>query len=119
SAECYLGFDFLVPTSRQSLDHANPDRTMAVVATSTVPTGAMVTSTDVEFPDPGGLVASINRFTRKDENVYLDAPVLAETLFDDHMAANMPVLGAAYQAGAIAVSAEAIEEAIVLNGVSV
>src|SRR2546427_727038 len=79
----------------------------------------MVTATDVEFPYPGGLVASINRFTRKDENVYLDAQVLAETLFDDHMAANMLVLGAAYQAGAIAVSAEAIEEAIVLNGVSV
>src|SRR2546427_11205343 len=79
----------------------------------------MVTSTDVEFPDPGGLVASINRFTRKDENVYLDAQVLAETLFDDHMAANMLVLGAAYQAGAIPVTAEAIEEAIVLNGVSV
>src|SRR2546427_2072243 len=79
----------------------------------------MVTATDVEFPYPGGLVASINRFTRKDENVYLDAQVLAETLFDDHMAANMLVLGAAYQPGAIAVSAEAIEEAIVLNGVSV
>ncbi len=119
SADCYLGFDFLVATSPQNLDHASPDRTIAVVSTSKVPTGAMVTSTDVEFPDPGGLVASINRFTRKDENVYLDAQVLAETLFDDHMAANMLVLGAAYQAGAIAVSAEAIEEAIVLNGVSV
>jgi indolepyruvate ferredoxin oxidoreductase len=35
------------------------------------------------------------------------------------MAANMIALGAAYQAGAIAVTAEAIEEAIVLNGVSV
>src|SRR5438093_994488 len=119
SADCYLGFDFLVATSPQNLDHASPDRTIAVVSTSKVPTGAMVTSTDVEFPDPGGLVASINRFTRKDENVYLDAQVLAETLFDDHMAANMIVLGAAYQAGAIPVSAEAIEEAIVLNGVSV
>src|SRR5881296_956568 len=119
SADCYLGFDLLVATSPQNLDHASPDRTVAIVSTSKVPTGAMVTSTDVEFPDPGGLVASINRFTRKDENVYLDAQVLAETLFDDHMAANMLVLGAAYQAGAIAVSAEAIEEAIVLNGVSV
>src|SRR5207249_3326523 len=84
SADCYLGFDFLVATSPQNLDHASPDRTIAVVSTSKVPTGAMVTSTDVEFPDPGGLVASINRFTRKDENVYLDAQVLAETLFDDH-----------------------------------
>src|SRR5207245_5697763 len=75
--------------------------------------------TELEFPDPGGLVAGINRVTRKDENVYLDALTLAETLFDDHMAANMLVLGAAYQAGALPVSAEAIEEAIVLNGVSV
>src|SRR6059036_281034 len=85
SADCYLGFDILVATSPQNLDHASPDRTLAIVSTSKVPTGAMVTSTDVEFPDPGGLLASINRFTRKDENVYLDAQVLAETLFDDHV----------------------------------
>ncbi len=118
-ADCYLGFDVLVATSPVNLDHARPDKTIAVVSTSQVPTGAMVTKTDVHFPDAHGLLASINRFTRKDENVYLDALGLAETLFDDHMAANLIVLGAAYQAGAIPVSAAAIEEAIVLNGVSV
>jgi indolepyruvate ferredoxin oxidoreductase len=119
SADCYLGFDLLVATAPQNLDHASADRTIAIVSTSRVPTGAMVTSTEVEFPDPGGLVLSISRFTRKDDNVYLDAQALADTLFDDHMASNMLVLGAAYQAGAIPVSARAIEEAIVLNGVSV
>jgi len=118
-ADCYLGFDILVATSPTNLDHASPDRTIAVVSTSQVPTGAMVTSTEVQFPESNGLIASINRFTRKDENVYLDALGLAETLFDDHMASNMIVLGAAYQAGALPVSAAAIEEAIVLNGVSV
>ena len=118
-ADCYLGFDVLVATAAQNLDHARPDRTVAVVSTSRVPTGAMVTHTDVEFPEPDALVTSINRVTRKDENVYLDALGLAETLFDDHMAANMIVLGAAYQAGAIPVSARAIEEAVALNGVSV
>jgi indolepyruvate ferredoxin oxidoreductase len=51
--------------------------------------------------------------------VYLDAIGLAEMLFEDHMAANMIVLGAAYQAGALPVSARAIEGAIALNGVSV
>ena len=118
-ADCYLGYDILVATSPTNLDHASPDRTIAVVSTSQVPTGAMVTSTEVHFPESNGLIASINRFTRKDENVYLDALGLAETLFDDHMASNMIVLGAAYQAGAIPVSAAAIEEALVLNGVSV
>src|SRR5206468_1629581 len=119
SADCYLGFDILVATSPQNLDHARSDRTIAVISTSEVPTGAMVTSTSVEFPETNGLVMSIDRVTRKDENVYLDALGLAEMLFDDHMAANMIVLGAAWQAGAIPVSAIAIEEAIVLNGVSV
>src|SRR5438093_572775 len=119
SADCYLGFDILVATSPQNLDHARPERTIAIVSTSQVPTGAMVTSTAVEFPEASGLISSINRVTRKDDNVFLDALGLAETLFDDHMAANMIVLGAAWQAGALPVSEAAIEEAIVLNGVSV
>ncbi len=118
-ADCYIGFDILVATQPTSLDHARPDKTIAVVSTSQVPTGAMVTSTDVRFPDQSGLIASINRVTRKDESVYLDAIGLAEELFDDHMAANLLMLGAAYQAGAIPISAGAIEEGIVLNGVSV
>jgi indolepyruvate ferredoxin oxidoreductase len=118
-ADCYLGFDVLVATSQVNLDHASPDRTIAVVSTSQVPTGAMITHTDVQFPESSGLRLSIDRVTRKDDNVYLDALGLAETLFEDHMASNMLVLGAAYQAGAIPVSAAAIEEAITLNGVAV
>ena len=118
-ADCYLGFDILVATSPQNLDHASAERTIAVVSTSQVPTGAMVTKPDVHFPEASGLQASVDRFTRKDDNVYLDALGLAERLFDDHMAANMIVLGAAYQAGAIPVAATAIERAIALNGVSV
>jgi indolepyruvate ferredoxin oxidoreductase len=118
-ADCYLGFDILVATSPTNLDHARPDKTVAVISTSQVPTGAMVTHTDVQFPETNGLLQSIDRVTRKDENVYLDALGLAEQLFGDHMAANLIALGAAYQAGAIAVSAQAIEEAIALNGVSV
>jgi indolepyruvate ferredoxin oxidoreductase len=118
-ADCYLGFDVLVATATTSLDHARPDKTIAIVSTSRIPTGSMVASTGVDFPELAGLTASIDRCTRKDENVYLDAILLAETLFDDHMAANLIMLGAAYQAGAIPVSAATIEEAIALNGVSV
>ena len=118
-ADCYLGFDVLVATSPQNLDHARPDKTIAVISTSQVPTGAMVTHTEVQFPEAGGLQQAIDRVTRKDENVYIDALGMAEQLFGDHMASNMIVLGAAYQAGALAISAEAIEEAIALNGVSV
>jgi indolepyruvate ferredoxin oxidoreductase len=79
----------------------------------------MITSTQVQFPEPEGLLAAVRRVTRKDEGVFLDAVGMAEALFDDHMTANLLLLGAAYQAGAIPVSAAAIEAAIALNGVSV
>src|SRR5580765_783853 len=81
AADCYLGFDVLVATVPANLDHARPDKTIAVVSTSQVPTGAMVTHTDVQFPESSGLRTAIDRITRKDENVYLDAIGLAETLF--------------------------------------
>jgi indolepyruvate ferredoxin oxidoreductase len=118
-ADLYLGFDLLVATSPPNLLRARPDLTIAVVSTAQIPTGAMVASPDVAFPDPGGLLASINRVTRKDENVFVDALGLGEALFGDHMAANMILLGAAYQAGAIPVRASAIEEAIQINGIQV
>ena len=118
-ADLYLGFDLLVATSAPNLLRARPDLTIAVVSTTQVPTGAMVASTDVAFPDPGGLLASVNRVSRKDENVFVDALGLGEALFGDHMAANLIMLGAAYQAGAVPVRAAALEEAIRINGVQV
>jgi indolepyruvate ferredoxin oxidoreductase len=118
-ADGYLVFDLLAGTAPQNLSCARPDKTIAIVSTSRVPTGAMIASTEIRFPDAEELVASVNRYTRKNENVCLDAVEMAETLFDDHMLANLLLLGAAYQAGAIPVSAKAIEEAIVFNGVSV
>jgi indolepyruvate ferredoxin oxidoreductase len=117
--DLYLGFDLLVATSAPNLLRARPDLTIAVVSTTQVPTGAMVASTDVTFPDPGGLLSAVNRVSRKDENVFVDALSLGEALFGDHMAANLILLGAAYQAGAIPVRAAAIEEAIRINAVQV
>jgi indolepyruvate ferredoxin oxidoreductase len=119
AADCYLGLDVLVATAPTNLDRAAPERTVAVLSTSAVPTGPMVASPDARFPDRGDLLAAVNRVTRKDDNVVLDATGLAEALFDDNLMANPIMLGAAYQAGAIPVSAAAIEAAIALNGVAV
>ena len=47
---------------------------------------------------------------------YLDAQWIAERLFDDHLPANLVMLGAAYQHGCLPVTADAVEEAIRLNG---
>jgi indolepyruvate ferredoxin oxidoreductase len=119
SADLYLGFDLLVATDPVNLDKAESGRTIAVVSTSQIPTGQMVVDTAVHFPELSSMLMSIDRVTRKDPNVYLDAQAIAEGLFGDHMAVNPIMLGAAYQAGALPVSAASIEKAIRLNGVSV
>jgi indolepyruvate ferredoxin oxidoreductase len=118
-ADLYLGFDLLVSTDPVNLDKAESGRTIAVISTSQIPTGKMVVDTTVQFPELGGTLMSIDRVTRKDANVYLDAQAMAEALFNDHMATNFIMVGAAYQAGALPISAASLEAAIRLNGVSV
>jgi indolepyruvate ferredoxin oxidoreductase len=71
------------------------------------------------FPEIAGLRSAIDRVSRAESNIYLDGGAMAEALFDDAMASNMIMLGAAYQAGAIPVGADSIERAIALNGVAV
>ena len=118
-SDLYLGFDLLVATDPVNLDKADPARTIAVISTSRIPTGQMVRDTAAQFPEQSGLLLGIDRVTRKDPNVYLDALAMAEGLFDDHMAINLILTGAAYQAGALPISAASIERAIRLNAVSV
>jgi indolepyruvate ferredoxin oxidoreductase len=118
-ADCYLGFDVLVAADPKNLVRARPDRTVAIVSTSEVPTGEMVAHHGASFPDVEHLVSAIAAATRSDENVYLDANGLSDRLFGDHMQANFIVLGAAYQAGLLPVSAASIQRAIHLNGVAV
>ena len=117
AADTFLVFDALTAAEQKNLRRAQPQRTLAIVSTSKVPTGAMVRDTTVEYPGRDQLLERINATTRAGDNVYFDAIGLAETLFDDHMMANMLVIGAAYQAGGLPMSASAIERAIELNGV--
>ncbi len=117
--ECdlYLGCDSLVATDGTQLRAASKDRTVAVVSTTEVPTGQMVTDVSAGFPATGRVMAAIEAKVRSAR--FLDAAALAKDLFGDEQYANMILVGAAYQAGALPVSAEAIEHAIRLNGVAV
>ncbi len=118
-ADCLLAFDILTATAPPQIVRANPERTVAVVSTSQVPTGAMVASTATHFPQLDGLKSMINDRTRAGENLFFDAIALAEEAFGDHLAANMIIVGAAFQQGLIPISVAAIEQAIVLNGVGI
>ena len=119
SVDLYLGFDLLGADSDKNLVTAAPERTVAVVSTSAVPTGRMVVDTGERFPELAGQLDRIDAVTRKDQNIYLDAQALSERLFGDHMMTNTLALGAAFQRGMVPVSSEALEDAIRLNGAAV
>ena len=119
ATDAFLVFDALTATAGANLARAHPQRSVAIVSTSKVPTGAMVRDTTVEYPEADHLLEIINQATRAGDNVFFDALGLAEALFGDHMMANFIVIGAAYQAGTLPMSAHAIERAIELNGVKV
>ena len=118
-ADSYIVFDVLTGSTDQNLARARPGKTIAVVSTSQVPTGAMVNSTELEFPQWDCVRDRIESVTLPEANVYLDARGLAERWFGNHMPANLITIGAAFQAGAIPIRAASIERAIELNGVAV
>jgi indolepyruvate ferredoxin oxidoreductase len=119
SIDLYLGFDLLGAASAKNLVTADPERTVAVVSTSAVPTGRMVVDVNERFPELADQLDKIDAATRSEHNLFLDAQQLSERLFGDHMMTNTLALGAAYQRGLLPVSGEALERAIELNGAAV
>src|SRR5690606_18242061 len=115
----YLGCDILVAADAANLTVASPGRTVAVLSTSEVPTGRMVADPAVGFPAPDEVTGPILGRVRPGQARLLDARALSTKLFGDDQVANMLLVGVAFQQGAIPLPAEAIEEAIRLNGVAV
>ncbi|WP_211267148.1 indolepyruvate ferredoxin oxidoreductase family protein [Nonomuraea candida] len=115
-ADVLIGFDVLGAAADATLAVASPERTVAVLNTSVVPTAAMVTGR-VPVPGHADAVARVASATREQHGV--DAHALSEALFGDHMPANLLLLGAAYQHGCLPVGAASIERAIELNRAAV
>jgi indolepyruvate ferredoxin oxidoreductase len=117
SADCVLAFDLLTAVDAKNVEYSIPQRTIAVASTSETPTGDMVYDGAIEYPADDTLLSRLNVRTRS--LVSFDALAAAEHLFGNTAAANFLIVGAAYQAGGIPVTAAAIEEAISINGVAV
>jgi indolepyruvate ferredoxin oxidoreductase len=117
SADCILAFDLLTAVDAKNVGYGDPNRTIAVASTSKTPTGDMVYDSGVDYPGDDSLLSRLDVRTRS--LVSFDALAAAERLFGNTTTANLLVVGAAYQAGAIPISAAAIEDAISLNGVAV
>ena len=117
-ADAIIGFDQLVASSARALEAAAPGRTIVVGSSSESPTGAMIIDPEIEPPDADSLADTIAA-TSAGPGHWFDAARLADVLTGSAVGANIMVVGAAVQTGAIPVAPEFVEEAIRLNGVAV
>jgi indolepyruvate ferredoxin oxidoreductase len=120
-SECdlYLVADVLTGVEAANLSTTSSQRTTAVVSTSKVVPGELIGEPFKQFPDADDLVSRIASSTNGDRLVTLDALAIANWFFGNDVSANLVLLGAAYQAGAVPLPARALEEAIARNGVAV
>ena len=117
--DLYLVFDQLVALMANNIIGCAPGRTVAVVSTAKSPTGSMLRDPRATYPADAELRADLDAVTRAEENRYLDSGDVALGLFGDSTTANVLQLGVAYQLGCLPISAQAIEQAIELNGAAI
>jgi indolepyruvate ferredoxin oxidoreductase len=117
AADVALGFDLLVLADAKNLAVCSPASTVAVVSTSSTPTGTQVSDASAPAADNAELLAKVRRSVA---SVFtMDALGASEALFGTTAPANLLLVGAAYQLGALPLPASAVEEALELNGVAV
>jgi indolepyruvate ferredoxin oxidoreductase len=117
-ADVVLGGDLVVTASNKVLESVSPDNTAVIVSTYEMITGEFTKNPDLKVPG-GALLDAIRERVRGGPLFTFDAHDYAVRLFGDSIASNMFLLGYAYQKGLIPIGAEAIEEAVKLNGAAV
>ena len=119
AGECdlYLGCDALVAADPVNLQVTDTGKTVAVISLSEVPTGDMVVTATARYPGQQQITPVFGEAAR--EARFVDAAGLAVEHLGDEQYANMIMVGAAYQCGALPIAAASIERAIQLNAVAV
>lgn len=115
-ADVVLGCDLIVSASAEAVEKMRRDRTRVIVNTDISPTRDFARNPDWHANGK----ALQERIAQASAQLHsLPITSIASALLGDPLAANMFVLGYAWQKGWIAVSRAAIERAITLNGMSV
>jgi indolepyruvate ferredoxin oxidoreductase len=118
-ADLVLALDPLGAVGQVNADRMSPARTMVVGDATLQPTAEVVRHVELLMPGRSALQRAADRWSRGDDAVWLEAGRTAEAIFGDQMVTNTFMLGTAYQAGRLPVTAASLEAAIELNGVAV
>jgi len=110
-ADAYLSGDLLQAAAAPHLERVHPGRTVAVVDATVSPTAAMLQS-GTPVPDAHVLQDAIRARVGADRTAFVDSKRIAEAVFADHLLANIVLLGAAFQMGALPLPLDRLEAAI-------
>jgi indolepyruvate ferredoxin oxidoreductase len=116
-ADLVLACDIAVAGMAKQLAAIDPGRTRIVANTHEQLPGDFVKDPDFSLPTRR-VIKALGDAAGPDRAAFFAATGIATAVFGDAIAANMVMLGAAYQRGAIPVSSLSIEKAITLNGVA-
>jgi indolepyruvate ferredoxin oxidoreductase len=117
-ADLVLGCDLVVTASNKVLETIKPDHTAVVYSNYEMATADFTRNANLKVPG-AALRHAIEERAGKAPVHAFDAHTTAVKLFGDSIAANMFILGYAYQLGHVPIGSEAIEQAIELNGAAV
>jgi indolepyruvate ferredoxin oxidoreductase len=117
-ADLIIGCDLVVTASNRVLETIKPDHTAVIYSDYEMSTAEFTRKADLRVPGPA-LRHAISERAGKGSVHHFDAHTAAVKLFGDSIAANVFLLGYAYQLGFVPIGGEAIEQAIELNGAAV
>ncbi|HEY1042898.1 MAG TPA: DUF6537 domain-containing protein, partial [Telluria sp.] len=120
-ADLVLGCDMLTTGAQDAISKMSPERTAVVVNLHEQPPGTFAQNADWQYP-ASEVKALILESVGGEASLhadFIDATKLATALMGDSIAANLFMMGYAWQKGLIPLSEAALLRAIELNGVAV
>ena len=117
-ADLVLGCDMVVVNDYWVLSKIRPERSTVVMNTYEAMPGTFTTRPDMQFP-AADIVKAVSTALAGGAPLQVDATRIANALMGDAIAANLFILGYAWQQGLVPISFDALMRAIELNGAAV
>ncbi|HTD29069.1 MAG TPA: DUF6537 domain-containing protein, partial [Xanthomonadaceae bacterium] len=117
-ADLVLGCDMVVVNDYWALSKIRADRSTVVLNNYEAMPGGFTMHPDMRFP-ANEIIAAVRTALDGGEPLQIEATAIATALFGDAIAANLFMLGVAWQQGLVPVSLDALLRAIELNAASV
>ena len=117
-ANAVIGCDMIVAASDEAIAKMQAGHTRAVINVDVAPTGAFTREPDLDVPR-AAMEEAIREACGPEAADFVEAGELATSLLGDSIAANLFMMGFAWQRGLVPVGREAIVQAVELNGAAV